>query len=545
MNYDIIIRGGFLIDGTAMPWVKRDVAIQKGRIAKIGVITSGKADLTINAAGMYVCPGFIDIHTHSDVGIFQDPMAECAVRQGVTTQVIGNCGDSAAPVSQKFRHINEKRFSFYGKEIAFTWSTFRQYLDALEFLTPGINIGALVGHNAVRIAAMGLDSRAPSPSEMRRMKSLIREAMRAGAFGMSTGLVYPPGCFAATDEIVDLARIVGAWHGIYSSHIRGERETIVEAVGECITIGERSGCAVQISHNNPKFGALGWGKKIQALWEQARQRGLEVTVDNDIHTDFGPPLKHALPQWTQGLSDEELAHTLEDKEKCRSLKKEILEDRTPAFGPVGLLIHNRFDRIWILRSPGEHGCEGKTIAEIAQARNEDPWNVFFNLISKHGEHAVGLFDYQDIEEIKSTISHPLAMFCSDGWVLPKESMSSENPPYMPCSYGEFPGILERFVVRDHVLTLEEAIRKMTSMPAAKLGLQDRGILREGFAADITVIDLPRVKDRATNLFPHENPHENYPHRYPEGIEHVIVNGVAAVYNGACTHKRAGQVLKRA
>lgn len=542
--YDILIKGGFLVDGTGMPWVKRDVAIARGRIAKVGHIPRARAERVIDARGKYVTPGFIDIHTHSDIGILLDPTCECAVRQGVTTHVIGNCGDSPAPVSDKHRDLAERRFAYYAKGQRWKWSTFKEYLSFVETQGVGINIAALVGHGSVRMAAMGFEERPPTPAEMREMKGYVAEAMRAGAFGMSTGLVYPPGCYASTDEIVELAKIVARHKGFYASHIRGERETIVEAVRECIEIGERAGCPVQISHNNPKYGGWGKSKDIQALWEAARDRGIDVTVDNDIHTDFGPALSHALPQWIQKLGTEDLIRVLTDKGKREELKAEIMEDKRPAFGPSGLLVHERFDRIWLLRCPRNKGLEGKTVAQVAEERRTDAWSVFFDVIAEERDEAVGIFDYQDIEEIKSTIRHPLVMICSDGWVLPKEGPAVTPPPYVPCSYGEYPGVLERFVFKEKVMRLEEAIRKMTSMPSARLGLQDRGIVRKGFAADITIFDLPRVRDKASNLFPHLDPHQNYPHQYPEGVDYVIVNGGLAIDEGRCVGTRAGKVLRQ-
>jgi N-acyl-D-aspartate/D-glutamate deacylase len=376
------------------------------------------------------------------------------------------------------------------------------------------------------------------------MKSYVGEAMRAGAFGMSTGLVYPPGCFAATEEVVELARVVARRGGLYASHIRGERETIVDAVRECIEIGERSGCPVQISHNCPKYGAWGKSREIWKLWEEARVRGVDVTVDNDSHTDFGPTLSHALPQWTQELTTEELVAMLGDPARREALRREVQEDKRPAAGYAGLLVHEAWDRVFLLRCPHDRGNEGLTIAQLAARRGVDPWTAFFDVIVEERDEAVGLFDYIDIEEIKATLRHPLVMICSDGWILPKEGRTSAAPPYVPCTYGEYPGILERFVVKEPVLRLEEAVHKMTGMPAAKLGLGDRGLLHVGFKADLVVFDLPRIRDRATNLWPHAAPFENYPHDFPEGIDWVLVNGQVAVEDGRTTDVRAGRVLRR-
>jgi N-acyl-D-aspartate/D-glutamate deacylase len=544
MPFDAMIRNGRVLDGTGAPWVLRDVGIRGDSIVRVGRLGRAKAKLIIDAAGKYVAPGFIDIHTHSDVGILVEPTCEAAVRQGVTTHVIGNCGDSPAPISEKYRELAVRRFAYYAQASEWTWSTYADYLGFVERRGVGINIAGLVGHGSVRLATMGFEARPPTKDELGRMKSYVGEAMRAGAFGMSTGLVYPPGCFAATEEVVELARVVARRGGLYASHIRGERETIVDAVRECIEIGERSGCPVQISHNCPKYGAWGKSREIWKLWEEARVRGVDVTVDNDSHTDFGPTLSHALPQWTQELTTEELVAMLGDPARREALRREVQEDKRPAAGYAGLLVHEAWDRVFLLRCPHDRGNEGLTIAQLAARRGVDPWTAFFDVIVEERDEAVGLFDYIDIEEIKATLRHPLVMICSDGWILPKEGRTSAAPPYVPCTYGEYPGILERFVVKEPVLRLEEAVHKMTGMPAAKLGLGDRGLLHVGFKADLVVFDLPRIRDRATNLWPHAAPFENYPHDFPEGIDWVLVNGQVAVEDGRTTDVRAGRVLRR-
>jgi N-acyl-D-amino-acid deacylase len=544
MPYDLVIRDGRVLDGTGAPWRGADIGIRRGRIARVGRLGRSRAARTIDASGRFVAPGFIDIHTHSDIGILVEPTAECAVRQGVTTHIIGNCGDSPAPIGENYRELAMRRWEYYAQAREWTWSSFDEYLDFMERRGVGINIAALVGHGAVRLATMGFEERPPTRDELREMRARVDEAMRAGAFGMSTGLVYPPGCFADTTEVIELAKVVARHGGFYASHIRGERETIVDAVRECIEIGERAGTPVQISHNNPKYGGWGKSKEIQGLWEAARARGVDVLVDNDAHTDFGPTLSHALPQWTQKLPEDELIALLQDPVKRASLREEILADRRPGAGYVGLLVHERFDRIFLLRCPSNPSREGLTIAQLAERRRVDPWTAFFDVIVEEKNRAVGLFDYMDLEEIKATLRHPLVMVCSDGWVAPKEERTSPTAPYQPCTYGEFPGILERFVVREPVLRLEEAIFKMTGMPAARLGLADRGLVRPGFAADLVVFDLPRVRDRATNLWPHPFPFLNYPHGYPEGIDWVLVNGQIAVEDGGPTGVLAGRVLRR-
>jgi N-acyl-D-amino-acid deacylase len=543
VGLDVLIRNARVLDGTGAPWFSADVGLRNDRIVAVGAMGRSRADFVVEAEGRYLAPGFIDIHTHSDVGILVEPTAECAVRQGVTTHVIGNCGDSPAPISAEFRDLAVRRFEYYAEARDWNWSTYAEYLACVEAHGVGINVAGLVGHGSVRLATMGFAERPPNRDELATMKRHVDEAMRAGAFGLSTGLVYPPGCFAETGEIVELAKIVARRGGFYASHIRGERETIVPAVEECIGIGESAGCPVQISHNNPKYGGLGKGKEIRALWESARDRGVDVLVDNDVHTDFGPPLSHALPQWTQRLRTDELVEMLRDPGKRGALRDEIKADKHPAAGYVGLLVHDRFDRIWILRHPADRSIEGLTLEDVAKRAGIDPWTAYFDAIVASHDRAVGLFDYMDLEEIKETLRHPLVMICSDGWVAPKDERTSPTAPYQPCTYGEYPGVLERLVVRERVLRLEEAIRKMTSLPASRLGLPDRGLVRPGCWADLVLFDLPKVRDRATNLWPHEPPFENYPHGYPEGIDWVFVNGEVAIQDGAPTGALAGSVLR--
>ena len=234
MAFDTLIRGGRVLDGTGAPWRLADVGIRGGKIARVGRIGRSTSDRTIDASGKYLAPGFIDIHTHSDIGILVEPTAECAVRQGVTTHVIGNCGDSPAPISDTYRDLAVRRFEYYAQARDWTWSSCGEYLDFMERQGVGVNIASLVGHGGVRLATMGFEDRSATKTELRTMSRHVEEAMKAGAFGMSTGLVYPPGCFAGTDEIVALAKVVARHRGFYASHIRGERETIVEAVKECI-----------------------------------------------------------------------------------------------------------------------------------------------------------------------------------------------------------------------------------------------------------------------------------------------------------------------
>lgn len=543
---DIVLSRGKIIDGCGNPWFWGDLTMQGGRVVAVAPSGTLQGRQRFDMEGRFVAPGFVDVHTHSDLSIMVNRHAESAVRQGATTHVIGNCGMSPAPVSPE--RLDEMR-RYWGPiseqpEVWWDWRTFGEYLDSLEQGGIAINVASLAGHGALRIAVMGLEERDPTAAELSKMQQLLSEALEAGAFGMSTGLVYSPGCFASTKEIIDLCKVVARHHGLYASHIRGERETILEAVSEAIQIGREAGVPVQISHNAPKYGAPCDASANLRLVEQARARGQDVTVDNDVHTDLGPPLSAALPQDIHELPGAEISALLRDPDTRRRIQQEIILDRRPAYGPAGLLKHGQWQRITILHAPKRQDVAGRTIEALAQEQGQGPFDVYFDLIVENGHDAEAIFDYIDEANIRLLLQHPAVMISSDGQVLAPYGFLNDPPPYCPCSYGEFPGVLERYVREEAILTLEEAIRKMTSFPAQRFGLMDRGVLRPGARADVVVFDLVRVRDRATNLYPHSYPFENYPHRYPEGIDYVFVNGVLVVDGEEHTGALAGEVLRK-
>lgn len=543
--FDLVLANGRIVDGCGNPWFWGDLAIRRGRIVEVAPAGTLRGEETIDVDGRFIAPGFVDVHTHSDLSILVNRRAESVVRQGVTTEVIGNCGMSPAPVDEG--HLAEM-LHYWGRisdepEVTWKWRTFARYLRALQRGGLAINIASLAGHGALRIAVMGFDDREPTLAELSKMKELLTEAMKAGAFGMSTGLVYPPGCFARTEEIIALCQVVSRYGGLYASHIRGERETILEAVTEAIHIGREAGLPVQISHNAPKYGAPCDASANLRLVEEARAEGQDVTVDNDVHTDLCPSLTGALPQPIQERGIAEIMALLRDPDCRRQIREEIVLDRLPAFGPAGLLKHGCWDRITIMHAPKSQDVVGKTIEAIACERGHDPFNAYFDLIIEDGEDVDAIFDYIDEANIRILLQHPAVMICSDGQVLAPYGFLNDPPPYSPCSYGEFPGVLERYVRDEPVLTLEEAIRKMTSFPAQRFGLMDRGVLRPGAWADIVVFDLEGLRDRATNLYPHTYPFENYPHRYPEGIDYVFVNGTLVIEGKRHTCALPGKVLR--
>ena len=550
-TYDFVITGGRIVDGCGNPWYRGDVAVRGARVAAIGAPGSlrARAAHVVEVADTYITPGFVDPHTHSDVTILEAPQAESALRQGVTTHVTGNCGMSPAPLSTAAKHreaaLHNYDHYFDAATFEWTWRTFGQYLRALETSGTAINIAPLVGHGALRMAVMGLAERAATEAELRRMERLCDAAMRAGAHGMSSGLVYPPGCFASTDELARLATVVGRYHGIYTSHIRGERETILAAVAEAIEIGRRAGIAVEVSHNAPKWGAPEDASANLALMDAARREGHDVTTDNDVHTDLSPRLSRALPQPILDLDHEALIALLADPTRRDEIRRAVKEDVLPGAGYAGLVRHGRFDRVIVYHAGRHPELRGRSVADIAAERGADGFDTFLDLIVEEDDDLVGLFDYIEESNIRALLQSPIAMVSSDGLVMAPADQLDDPSLYWPCSYGEYPGILERYVRDEPVLRLEEAIRKMTSFPAQRFRLFDRGALRPGLRADLVVFDLDAVRDRATNLYPHSFPFENIPHAAPEGIDWVVVNGVPVLADGAHTGQLPGRVLRRA
>jgi N-acyl-D-amino-acid deacylase len=543
LTFDTLIKNGLVVDGAGNPWFKADVGISRGKIAQLGKLYGAKAERIIDAHGLVVSPGFIDIHTHSDLSLLINPRAESIIRQGVTTEVVGNCGVSAAPVNKETLSHLKNEWGLEAKAVKWNWSSMGDYLDLLEKQGVSVNVASFVGHGTIRTAVIGVENRPPSDKEMKKMKTLVAESMRGGAFGLSSGLVYLPGCFANTSELIELCKVVREFGGIYTSHTRGERETIVEALKEAIEIGEHGGVPVQVSHNCPKYGAHGRFEKQAEIYEAARARGIDVTFDNDAHTDFNPSLSNVLPQWAQAGGNKKIVARLKDPETRQQIRKEICEDKFPGPGYVGLVKHGRWDRIFLFQCKKNKSLIGKSIREIAKKRGVDPFDACFDLIVEEKGEVDALFNYIEEDDIRVVLKHPLMMVCSDGEATAPYGVLGKINGYSPCSYGEYPYIIERYVREEKLLTLPEAIRKMTSFPAQKLGLRDRGLLREGMWADIVIFDFNAIKDRATNLFPYNFPLPNFPHKYPEGINYVLVNGEIVVQKGRHKGVLPGKVLR--
>jgi len=541
--YDIVIKNGLIIDGSGKPGFKADLAVKGGRITKIGKSIDREANRIISAEGLAVCPGFIDIHTHSDFVLLVNPKAESKVRQGVTTEVIGNCGVSAAPAKGAALESAKRIMSGYGIDKV-EWTSFSDYLNLLERKSIAINVVALVGHGTVRQCVLGMEDRPPTEGELQEMKSLIAEAMEAGAFGMSSGLVYPPGRYASTNELIELCKVVSSYGGIYASHIRGERETIVEAVKEAIEIGRRSGVSVQISHHPAKIGGWGKSKETLRLIDEARKEGIDVNCDLHPYIAGSTGLSALLPPWVQEGGPERIVQRLGDEKLRKKIRQDMIEEKIPGPGPCGLVKRGMWEKLMLADCHKNKDLIGLDFEEIARKKGKDPFEAYFDLIVEEKARGMVVGFYYNEEDIRRVLLHPTSMIGSDGYALAPYGPLGKGRMH-PRSYGTFPMVLRKYVRGESrkelfydegakILTLEEAVMKMTSVAAKKLGLRERGLLREGMHADIVVLNPERVSDKATYLDPY---------RYPEGIEYVIVNGELVIDGKEHTESLPGVVLR--
>jgi N-acyl-D-amino-acid deacylase len=537
MNYDLVIQGGFIVDGSGCQAFRADVGISNSKIARIGSIDPENGTSLIEAQGHVLAPGFIDIHSHSDITLIVNPKAESKVRQGVTTEVVGNCGGSAAPLKGLAVDQEAKRYG-----VKADWKRFSKYFEKLEEGV-AVNVVSLAGHGTIRQCVMGMEDRAPTSIELDEMKVLVDEAMSDGAFGLSSGLVYPPGRYADTSELVELCRVVAKFGGLYASHIRGERETILEALREAIEIGERGGVAVQISHHPAKIGA--WGRSVDtlAMMDEASNRGVDVTCDMHPYIGGSTSLSALLPPWAQAGGSSKIVERLKMLGEREKIRVDMLEEKIPGPGPCGLVKRGMWEKILISSYPEEWPI-GRSIREIAVEKGVDPFTVYFDLLA--GSRAVGsvVGFYYNEEDIRNVLKYSKSMIGSDGYALAPYGILGGGRNH-PRSYGTFPMVLRKYVrglsrpelVYDEaakVVSLEEAVMKMTSMPAKKLKLANRGLIKVGYWADIVVFDPETVADTASYLDPY---------KYPVGIGHVLVNGVPVIRDGEHTGSLPGKVLR--
>jgi len=526
--FDILLKDGYVVDGTGKPAFKADVGIAGDRIAAMAERVEGEAARTIDARGLHVAPGFIDPHTHSDLPLLVDPMAQSKIRQGVTTETIGHCGFSPAPLEGAAVEETSARAKALGLDV--TWRSMAEYLDRLRSPGTALNVVALVGHNTVRGSVLGYDDVQPSPEQQTRMEQIVSEAMEQGARGISTGLFYPPGFYAQTKEVIGLARVVARQGGIYDSHIRSESDRLLDAVAEAIEIGQQADVRVEISHLKVA-GYRNWDDvdRLVALLEDAQVRGVRLGCDQYPYSASNSWLACMLPYWAQAGGAKAVADRLRHSRVRAQLRQDWEENRAE-WENRGQ--HRDWRDIVVSSCDARPDVLGKNMAEIAEAEGKDPLEAAFDLILD-SEGQVGCVWFDQLEDnVQTLMRHPTVVVGSDGSTLSPHGVLGQRQVH-PRSYGTFPRVLGRYVREEKLLSLEEAVKKMTSVTAERFGLTDRGVVRQGAYADLVLLDANTVADRATFTDPHQ---------YPDGIPYVIVNGEIAVEEGEHTAALAGRVL---
>ena len=529
MNWDILIRGGLVIDGSGRPGEIADVALRGGRIAAVGQSLPAGSARTIDAEGLAVAPGFIDIKTHSDFTLPINPKAESKVRQGVTTEIVGHCGFSVAPILPGKRQLVQDYLSASAPWLPFRETTFREYLNG--FPQTSVNAGMLVGHHTLRLNVMGMEARPPSLAELEQMTALLEEGLAAGALGLSSGLFTPPSSYADRAEMVALGNVLKRRNAAYFTHLRDESNNIIAAVEEAIDIARTCGVHVEIVHLKCS-GLDNWGKAAQilAMIVAARQEGLAVDCDAYPYAAGSNPLKNLLPQWVQSDGLEAMLVRLATDETRARIRTEIEREGLNNWGRIP-----SWDCVQISISPHLPQHAGETIARLAAGRGQDPVDVVCDyLIEDKGATRVLITSIAE-EDIREIVRSP-ALVGSDGNCVADYGVTSQGMPH-PRFYGTFPRIIGHYVHEQHLLPLEPAVHKMTGATAAALRLRDRGLIREGYRADLAIFDPADFKDRATYADPHQ---------YPTGRRTtVLVNGVVVVEDASHTGATPGVVLRRA
>lgn len=530
-RYDLLIVNGHILDGTGSPWFAGSVAVKDGRIADVGRLVNASARRVIDARGLTVSPGFIDLHSHSDFTLLVDGNAESKVRQGVTTEILGE-SESAGPIEGAAEKPFDESMKAYG--ITRDWTTLGQYFARLEKQGASVNIASYVSTGQVRLDVIGNVNRAPTPGEMGKMKALVAEAMREGAIGVSSGLIYAPNMFATTQELAELAKVAAAEGGIYTSHIRGEGAEGMQAIREAIEISEKGGLPAHILHfkmdSYPNWGHM--ADQVRLI-DSARARGVEVTADVYPYIAAMTGLKQCLPpRFLEGTADEMAARL-----KSAAARKEIRRDiahGAPGWADNEVLGANGWHGVLVasMTRPEDKRYEGKRMDEVARMMGKDPLDALCDLLIAEHMHGGAIYFSMSEPDVELALRQPWVGIGSDGSAV-NPGMGFMGKPH-PRFYGTFPRVLGVYVRERKVLTLPDAVRKMTSLAAEITGLNDRGVLRPSMAADITIFDPATVRDRAT----FENPLQ-----YPTGIPYVIVNGVVVIDGGRHTGAHPGAVLR--
>ena len=525
---DLVIRGGEILDGTGADAVAADLAIRDGRIVAITPQYSGPARRVIDGRASIVTPGFIDIKTHSDFTLPYAPRAESKVFQGVTTEVLGHCGFSVAPVPPGQAPILQEYLAGFAPWIEVRETSVAEYMD--HFPATAVNTIMQVGHNTLRLVTAGMDNRPPTDGEMAAMKRLLDEGLAAGALGLSSGLFTAPGSFASQDELLALLAVVRRHGGAYATHLRSEANEVFEAVREAIATGERSGVHVQIVHLKLS-GTDNWGRAKPLLEEieAARRRGVRVDCDAYPYTCAANPLRNLLPLWVQEGGIQALLERLRDPAIRRRIGREIDERGLTSFGRIP-----SWDAVSVSTSRTRSRDAGRSIAELASEAGMNAIDLLSDLLAADGDATFVAVASIDEADVRTLLCSPAVLVGSDGRAVARDSLAGQGKPH-PRFYGTFPRVLGRYARDLGLLSLPAAVHKMTGRPAEVLRLRDRGVLREGAWADVTVFDPATVIDRATYAEPHQ---------YPLGISTVIVNGVVVVDAGQHTGAVPGRVLRR-
>jgi len=514
LGFDIAITNGVVIDGSGNPGFKSNVYINEGRISKISRTELGKADEVIDVKGMVVAPGFVDIHQHSDHTLYGGPRCESYINQGVTTACVGNCGLSMAPLGDRYKKeiIKYNEAFTLGLDVPYDWNTFGEYLDKLDATPLGLNIAPHVGHCTLRAAVMGFEDRKPTEREFESLKESLEEALKSGAYGISIG-GYAPGEWAEIEELIELSKIVVKYGGIYHIHLRRS------GFDEAVEIGEKAGIPVEVAHYN--------GRGIA----EARARGVDVNYNAYPYCAGSSLLGQVLPFWTYEGGTDEMLKRITESAIREKIKKEPTTRLRYTDDP------SNWSRSVIAFLPKEESkkYEGRSIGEIAKSEAVDPLDWVCDILLEND--GGGMYVHRNGRNeayVFNTLKDPNQHVMTDGWAFATSGPLHVGKPHPRC-YGTYPRILGRYVRECEAISLQEAIRKMTSAPAQKMEIRDRGLLREGMWADITIFDPKTVIDRAT----FEDPHQ-----YPLGIEYVIVNGQIVIQKGEHTGTMAGRVLRK-
>ena len=519
-SYDVIIRNGTIVDGLNNKPFRADLGIAGERIRVIGPLTTAEARTVLDASGKIVAPGFIDIHAHTEAPeLLLNPRGESKIRQGVTTEISGNCGGSSFPMSKEVSEDEKKHSGRSG--LVRDWFDLEGYFSRLKKTGLVFNYATLVGQGSIRELVLGDARRSPNAEELERMKSLVARAMEQGAIGISTGLEYSPSGFASTEEVIELCRAAAAAGGFYATHVRSEDSRVVEAVAEAIHIAEAAKLPLEISHFKV-CGTTYWWKlpKLFDLVDRARERGLDVTADRYPYTAYNTGLSVFYPNWVLDGGAGAFVERLKDPGERLKMKEETFEklEGTP------------WENILLVDMDQEENkpLVGKTIQQAADEARQDPYEFSCDLLIKEGGNVSIIGFGMDEGGTEQTLKHPLVMLCSDGSALAPDG----GMPH-PRNYGTFPRFLGHYVRERKIMGLPEAIQKMTSMPAAKAGLKDRGAIRTGNWADLVVFDPAAIADKATYTDPEQ---------YPVGIDYVLVNGKVVIDHGVQSGEMAGKLL---